>query len=140
MQSEVFYFAFLSTIFHFTSPHNIWLSLEVFSIWKYRNQNWRVPLFIYLFLISWRLITLQYCSGFCHTLTRISLGYTCIPHPDPPTHLESTFKIIWKNICAIWSEYPQYSIATSGYLVYIWVLQGQEAHWLQKNTFLPLIR
>ena len=24
---------------------------------------------IYLFLISWRLITLQYCSGFCHTLT-----------------------------------------------------------------------
>ena len=21
------------------------------------------------FLISWRLITLQYCSGFCHTLT-----------------------------------------------------------------------
>ena len=27
-------------------------------------------LFIYLFiLISWRLITLQYCSGFCHTLT-----------------------------------------------------------------------
>ena len=29
-------------------------------------------LFIYLFsfiFISWRLITLQYCSGFCHTLT-----------------------------------------------------------------------
>ena len=44
-------------------------------------------LFIYLFLISWRLITLQYCSGFCHTLTCISLGYTCIPHPDPPSHL-----------------------------------------------------
>ena len=26
-------------------------------------------IFIYLFFISWRLITLQYCSGFCHTLT-----------------------------------------------------------------------
>ena len=39
------------------------------------------------FLISWRLITLQYCSGFCHTLTWISHGYTCIPHPDPPSHL-----------------------------------------------------
>ena len=26
--------------------------------------------FYYLFIsISWRLITLQYCSGFCHTLT-----------------------------------------------------------------------
>ena len=44
-------------------------------------------LFIYLFFISWRLITLQYCSGSCHTLTRISHGFTCIPHPDPPSHL-----------------------------------------------------
>ena len=39
------------------------------------------------FFISWRLITLQYCSGFCHTSTWISHGYTCIPHPDPPFHL-----------------------------------------------------
>ena len=37
--------------------------------------------------ISWRLITLQYCSGFCHTLTWISHGFTCIPHPDPPSHV-----------------------------------------------------
>ena len=39
------------------------------------------------FLISWRLIALQYCSGFCHTLTWISHEFTCIPHPDPPSHL-----------------------------------------------------
>ena len=37
--------------------------------------------------ISWRLITLQYCSGFCHTLTWVSHGFTCIPHRDPPSHL-----------------------------------------------------
>ena len=43
--------------------------------------------FFHLFFISWRLITLQYCSGFCHTLTWISHGFTCIPHPDPPSHL-----------------------------------------------------
>ena len=57
-------------------------------------------LFIYLFLffpfifISWRLITLQYCSGFCHTLTWISHGFTCVPHPDPPSllPLASTFE------------------------------------------------
>ena len=36
---------------------------------------------------SWRLITLQYCSGFCHTLTWISHGFSCIPHPDPPSLL-----------------------------------------------------
>ena len=40
--------------------------------------------FNFYFFISWRLITSQYCSGFCHTLTWISHGYTCIPHPDPP--------------------------------------------------------
>ena len=43
--------------------------------------------FFYLFLfffISWRLITLQYCSGFCHTLKWISHGYTCVPPPIPP--------------------------------------------------------
>ena len=34
--------------------------------------------------ISWRLFTLQYCSGFCHTLTWISHGFTCAPHPEPP--------------------------------------------------------
>ena len=37
--------------------------------------------------ISWRLITLQYCSGSCHTLTWISHGFTCVPLPDPPSHL-----------------------------------------------------
>ena len=34
-----------------------------------------------------RLITLQYCGGFFHTLTWISHGYTCVPHPEPPSHL-----------------------------------------------------
>ena len=38
-----------------------------FSLWFY---------FIYFFfLISWRLITLQCCSSFCHTLTRIIHGF-----------------------------------------------------------------
>ena len=43
--------------------------------------------FFSFIFISWRLITLQYCSGFWHTLTWISHGFTCIPHPDPPSHL-----------------------------------------------------
>ena len=53
--------------------------------------DFRMFLFIYLFIsfifISWRLITLQYCSGFCHTLTWISHEFTCVPLPDPPSHL-----------------------------------------------------
>ena len=57
------------------------------------NRAWSDPesasltwlLFIYLF--NWRLITLQYCSGFCCTLTWISHGCTCVPHPEPSSHL-----------------------------------------------------
>ena len=42
-------------------------------------------LFFFSFIfISWRLITLQYCSDFCHTLTWISHGFICVSHPDPP--------------------------------------------------------
>ena len=57
--------------------------------WRRKCQP--TPVFFFFFFpfifISWRLITLQYCSGFCHTLTWISHGFTCIPHPDPPSHL-----------------------------------------------------
>ena len=56
-------------------------------LWQLKPSH-KTPAYFFFsflfFLISWRLITLQYCSGFCHTLTWISLGYTCIPHPDPP--------------------------------------------------------
>ena len=58
-----------------------------------KQKRGRVLCFFFFFFffpfifISWRLITLQYCSGFCHTLTWISHGFTCVPHPDPPSHL-----------------------------------------------------
>ena len=38
----------------------------------------------YFIYFNWRLITLQYCSGFCHTLTWITHGCTCVPHWEPP--------------------------------------------------------
>ena len=43
--------------------------------------------FILIIYFNWRLITLQYCSGFCQTLTWISHRPTCVPHPEPPSHL-----------------------------------------------------
>ena len=46
--------------------------------------------FIFNFLsiyFNWRLITLQYCAGFCHAFKWISHGCTCVPHSDPPSHL-----------------------------------------------------
>ena len=72
--------------------HGVW--------WKYYKKHWEMnesnvltfpgnvgSLQRNFFFFSWRLITLQYCSGFCHTLTWISHGCTCVPHPEPPSHL-----------------------------------------------------
>ena len=41
----------------------------------------------FLIYFNWRQITLQYCGGFFHTLTWISHGCTCVPHPEPSSHL-----------------------------------------------------
>ena len=55
-----------------------------FCLFFWRVHNFQFDSFFSFIFLSWRLITLQYCSGFCHTLTWISHGFTCVPHPDPP--------------------------------------------------------
>ena len=47
-----------------------------------------------IFLFTWTMYSYLlsvlfffYCSGFCHTLKWNSHGFTCVPHPDPPSHL-----------------------------------------------------
>ena len=70
----------------------------VFPVVMYGHERWtikkaerqRIDAFVFfppIIFISWRLITLKYCSGFCHTLTWISHGFTCVPHPEAPSHL-----------------------------------------------------
>ena len=62
------------------------LHCEIFAILFLQLCNHHsCDLFFPFIFISWRLITSQYCSGFCHTLTWISHGFTCIPHPDHPS-------------------------------------------------------
>ena len=64
----------------------LWVSLSPLI----RTQLYRIrayPNDLIFFLINyfnWRLITLRYCGGFCHTFTSISHGCTCVPHPEPP--------------------------------------------------------
>ena len=51
-------------------------------------MNFRNILFFNLFIYYiWRLITLQYCGGFCHALTWISRGCACVPLALTPSHL-----------------------------------------------------
>ena len=63
------------------------LSLCAFTYLFILVFSFSFSFFFSFIFISWRLITLQYCSGFCHTLTWISHGFTCVLHPDPPSHL-----------------------------------------------------
>ena len=61
---------------------------------QYGKKNWinelqmfLAFLFLHLFIyLNWRLITLQYCSGFCHTLTWVSHVCTCVPHSESHSH------------------------------------------------------
>ena len=56
-------------------------------------------LFFPFIFISLRLITLQYCSGFCHALTWISHGFTCVPRLF--THCCIWFSNMWLRNFAI---------------------------------------
>ena len=68
-----------------------WCALPHKWQWYWEHFFFLISLSLFIFFsfifISWGLITLQYCSGFCHTLTWISHGFTCVPHPNPPYHL-----------------------------------------------------
>ena len=67
---------------------SIYFYFFLFQIqWRRKWQPTPVFFFFSLIFISWRLSTLQYCSGFCHTLTWISHGFTCVPHPYSPSRL-----------------------------------------------------
>ena len=61
------------------------------NTWRFASLGKKcgIPAFFFFsfIYISWRLITLQYCRGFCHTLAWIGHGFTCVPHPDPHSHL-----------------------------------------------------
>ena len=49
--------------------------------------HWQMGSFYLLIYFNWRLITSQYCDGFCHTLTWISHRCTCVSHPQTSSHL-----------------------------------------------------
>ena len=78
------------TEFWSSIPVSPW-ELCMYRLYMHINEVFNFLIYFYyyflvqrIFFFNWRLITLQYCSGFCHTLTWISHGCTCVPHPEPP--------------------------------------------------------
>ena len=55
-----------------------WVSSRIVSSLGDISKYKKTLLFVFFFF---------YCSGFCHTLKWNSHGFTCVPHPDPPSYL-----------------------------------------------------
>ena len=62
------------------------------------RRKWQPTTLFFLDLFNWRIVTLQYCDGFCHTSVRIGHRQTCVPstrntplppHPILPGHLRA---------------------------------------------------
>ena len=60
---------------------HFWSELLYLCILKILLQILLICYFFFFFFIFF------YCSGFCHTLIWNSHGFTCVPHPNPPSPL-----------------------------------------------------
>ena len=110
------------------------------------NQSWLVkgfPFFFPFIFISWRLITLQHCSCFGHTLTWISHGFTCVPHLNPPSRLPKSVLYICVSFTVLHTglSLPSFKIPYICISILYWSL----CFWLTSlcimgSSFIHLIR
>ena len=84
-----YFFSYQESSFEMAILENKLKLLENTQILRQRKMGGKLFFYFYFLFIyfSWRLNTLQYCSDFCHTLIWISHGFTCVPHPEPLSHL-----------------------------------------------------
>ena len=76
------------TLFSFWLYPLIFISFVLHSIESVWDKTLCLYIYIYKFIyFNCRLITLQYCSAFCYTLTWIRQGCTCVPQTEPRSHL-----------------------------------------------------
>ena len=85
----------LSILFHWSillflcQCHALWITVALYYSLKLHKL---IPPAVFILFkkfihFNWRLITLQYCSGFCYTLSWMIHGFTCVPHPERLWHL-----------------------------------------------------
>ena len=72
-----------SQSYGFSSRH-VWM-------WEldHKAEHQRIDAFCFFILSCYSFISFFFliCSEFCHTLKWNGLEFTCLPHPDPPSHL-----------------------------------------------------
>ena len=64
---------------------NSFLLIQTFRFLYSAHCHSRLFIFFCFFFLI--IITFLICSEFCHTLKWNVLEFTCLPHPDPPSHL-----------------------------------------------------
>ena len=69
--------------------HSAWMLFHCMFVFLYleKSLNYFTSSFFKIYLFKLEANYLTYCSCFCHTLTWICHGCTCVPHPEPPSHL-----------------------------------------------------
>ena len=65
----------------------IWITSKQIAIKKKKKEMFCSSEFLNSGLLSFFLFIFFICSEFCHTLKWNSHGFTCVPHPDPPSQL-----------------------------------------------------
>ena len=108
--------------FH-SGKFNRLLSLFIWNSLLYAHAH-HVFFFNFLKLIyfNWSLLyNIQYYGGFCHTLTWISHGCTCVPHPKSPSLLPShLIPSLWVvPVHQLWVPCFMHRTWT-GHLLHIW--------------------
>ena len=100
----------LENYLHWISLYQIVTKGSSFKLLCFKPNNTFFNLLFSFIYISWRLITSQYCSGFCHTLIWISHGFTCVPHSIlffftlNSTQASPPGQLSW--LIALWSQHP----------------------------------
>ena len=78
------FFSFTLCLYIFISVFSVLLTLSVFYLFLHIYNN----VFIFLiFLLFYFFFYFTILYWFCHTSTCICHGYTCVPHPEPLSHL-----------------------------------------------------
>ena len=60
-------------------------ALKIFDASVFCSKHFPFYYYYKFIYLNWSLITILY--WFCHTSTWIGHGYTCVPHPEPLSHL-----------------------------------------------------
>ena len=94
--------------------------------------------FTYLFIYFYFYLYFLICSEFCHTLKWKGLGFTCLPHPDPPSHLLPLTYLFLTSLCLCCCVWAFSSCGKWGLLlVVVWELLIAVASLVAEATLGP---